>query len=102
MSLLFLDEPFLPFLLNEAAYKRLRQSQEQENQKDEAALRKFLQASGRVDGKKSDHGPKTEKTFPEIQEQERRDESEQESIEITSAPELHQAIDRPKPCSSSI
>ena len=55
-----------------------------------------------MDGKKSDHGPKTEKTFPEIQEQERRDESEQESIEITSAPELHQAIDRPKPCSSSI
>ena len=86
--------------LNGAAYKRLCQAREQENQKGVAALRKFLKASDRVDGKKTDHGTETDETWPEIQKQKGRDASEQESTEVNEPHELRRAIDQPKPDSS--
>ena len=87
--------------LSRAACKRLHQSREQENQKGEAAFRKFLQASDRVDGKKSDHGPETEETLPEIQKQ-TSDASAQESTEVNEPHELRRAIDLRQPDSSWI
>ena len=54
-----------------------------------------------MDGKKSDHGPETEETLPEIQKQ-TRDASGQESTEVNEPHELCRAIDLPRPDSSWI
>ena len=54
-----------------------------------------------MDGKKSDHGPETEETSPEIQKQTRHV-SGQESTEVNEPHEVRRAIDLPQPDSSWI